>query len=144
MRLIIVQCTGQFGESCGQCIFVNFVAENNVFFRVKFFSQICKRRGKQGILFRLRIAFWVYSSACQNLAAISKVAIWGDLDKIILPQLWQDNCGNFFVMPKCGNFFVRKKVAISKSCHLGTRKFFCCRNFGNCFCQDRIARKMSP
>ena len=65
------------------------------------------------------VTFRVYSSACQNLAAISKVAIWGDLDKIILPQLWQDNCGNFFVMPKCGNFFVRKKVAISKSCHLG-------------------------
>ena len=37
----------------------------------------------------LKKQHWVYSSACQNLAAISKVAIWGDLENILLPKFWQ-------------------------------------------------------
>ena len=79
-------------------------------------------------VYRLSLSLWVYSSACQNLAAISKVAISGDLAKILLPKFWQLILATYLGMPNFGNFFCHEKVAISKSCHLGgLRKIFAAR-----------------
>ena len=72
----------------------------------------------------------VYSSACQNLAAILKDAIWGNLVKSLAGYFDKPNFG----MPKSGNVF----GSHFKSCHLeGLRKIlascFGMPNFGYFF-----------